>query len=242
MLTIQNLHVAVGSREILGGVSLRVRPRELHVLMGPNGSGKSTLAQVIAGNPRFTVTQGSLRFRRFDLLARSPEARARLGVFVSFQQPLAIPGVGVADFLRLAIAERNGDRVRPSQLRDRAAARFPDVGLPAATLDRELNVGFSGGEQKRMELAQLLLMGAEVAILDEVDSGLDIDGLRQVTSAIEKMRAGGTAVLFITHNPRVLVHLTPTAVHVLIAGTIAVSGGRMLGEEIAQNGYRGIAQ
>ncbi|MBI4134360.1 MAG: Fe-S cluster assembly ATPase SufC [Candidatus Terrybacteria bacterium] len=241
MLTIQNLHVAAGTREILGGVSLRIRPQELHVLMGPNGSGKSTLAQVIAGNPRFTVTQGTLRFRRFDLLRRSPEARARLGVFVSFQQPLAIPGVGVADFLRLAIAERNGDRMRPSQLRERAAARLPDVGLPLATLDRELNVGFSGGEQKRMELAQLLLMGAKVAILDEVDSGLDIDGFRQVIRTVEEVRASGTAVLFITHNPGVIAHLMPTAVHVLIAGAIAASGAKALGEKIAQQGYRDIA-
>jgi len=237
MLSIQQLSVTSDGKDILRGVSLRVRAGELHVVMGPNGSGKSTLAQTIAGSPRCSVTSGTIRLGRFDLLTRTPDERARLGLFVAFQQPFAVPGVGTTQFLRLALEQRNNESLRPSQVRQRLWMALPQVGLPAAVMDRELNVGFSGGEQKRFELAQLLTLGAHIAVLDEIDSGLDVDGLRRIAAGVEAQRKAGTGILLITHNPALLEVVEPTTISLLVDGRIAESGGIELARRIAQKGF-----
>lgn len=237
MLSLRNLTVSVADRMVLSDVSLKIRPRELHVLMGPNGSGKSSLAQTIAGNPKFGVSSGSIRLGRLDLLRRSPDERARLGLFVAFQQPLAIPGVGAAQFMRIAFEQRNGELLRPSQVRQRLWQALPQAGLPSAVMDRELNVGFSGGEQKRFELAQLLLLGAKIAVLDEMDSGLDVDGIHRIAAGVEAQRKAGTGILFITHNPVLLEVIEPNGISLLVGGRIVSSGGIELARQIAQRGF-----
>lgn len=237
-LSIRHLSVRAGGKDILREISLTVRPSELHVLMGPNGSGKTTLAQVIAGNPAFIVSSGSVRIGRTDLLRRSPEERARLGIFVAFQHPLALPGVSIPDFLRVAVFERNAQRLRPSEVREKAREILERLGLAPTLLERELNVGFSGGEQKRFELAQLFFFGARIAVLDEIDSGVDLDGMRAIAASLDALRQDGTGILFITHNPHLVRYLSPDAVHVLLRGERLVSGGSKLGEEIAEKGFR----
>lgn len=237
MLNIQHLSVVTDGKEILRDVSLRVRTSELHVVMGPNGSGKSTLAQAIAGSPRCEVTGGSIRLGRYDLLKRSADERSRLGLFVAFQQPFAVPGVGTAQFLRMALEQRNNESLRPSEVRQRLWMALPQVGLPATVMERELNVGFSGGEQKRFELAQLLLLGAKIAVLDEIDSGLDVDGLRRIAAGVEAQRKAETGILLITHNPALLEVIEPDVISLLADGRIIESGGIELSRRINQQGF-----
>lgn len=209
----------------------------MHVLMGQNGSGKSTFAQVIAGNPAYTVDKGSLTLADEDLLTLLPDARARLGLFVSFQQPLSVPGVSTTQFIRTALTERNSENLRPSKVKARLAAALPRVGLAPAVAERDVNDGFSGGEMKRFELAQLLLLGAQAAVLDEIDSGLDVDGVAAIAKTINTMRQDGMALLVITHNPAVLEPLNPDSVSIMQAGRIAATGGPELGARIAKEGY-----
>lgn len=237
MLNIRGLRASAGDTEILSGVDFAVAAGEVHVLMGQNGSGKSTLAQVIAGSPIYTVSEGSITLDGTELMTLAPDKRARLGLFVSFQQPVAIPGVPIAQFTRVALKERNNDALRPSHVRERLKEALPRVGLSVAVSERDVNAGFSGGEMKRFELAQLLLLGARVAVLDEIDSGLDVDGIKQIAEIILNQRKGGTALLVVTHNPAVLEFIQPDRISVMANGVIVASGGKEIGVQIVEQGY-----
>jgi len=228
----------IDGEQILHDVSLSVESGKLHVLMGPNGSGKSTLAQVVAGNPHYKTTEGVIELDGEDILKLSADERARQGLFVAFQQPLSIHGVSITEFMATALLERNKEKIRPKKIRERLDEALSQVGLVGSVKERDINVGFSGGESKRFEIAQVIVLGAKVAVLDEIDSGLDVDGIRQVGNALDAMRANGTATLLITHNPKVLSYISPDAVSIMQNGTIVASGGAELGEIIAGEGYK----
>jgi Fe-S cluster assembly ATP-binding protein len=241
MLEIQNLHVRVGETEIIKGLTLKVPAGQVHAVMGPNGAGKSTLSYALAGRPGYVVTAGAATLDGEDLLALEPSARAAKGVFLSFQYPLEIPGVPGLTFLRAALnaqrKARGEDEVgAPAFLRlarEKAAALKIDFDM----LKRPLNVGFSGGEKKRMEIFQMAVLSPRLLILDETDSGLDIDALRIVAEGVNAMRSPDRAMLVITHYPRLLDYIRPDRVHVLADGRIAASGGPDLAHELEREGY-----
>ena len=241
MLSIDNLHARVGDAEIIKGLSLNVPAGEVHAIMGPNGAGKSTLSYALTGRPGYEVTQGSVSLDGEDLLALDPSERAAKGVFLSFQYPLEIPGVPGLTFIRTALnaqrKARGEDEVTaPAFLklaREKAAALKIDFDM----LKRPLNVGFSGGEKKRMEIFQMAMLSPRFLILDETDSGLDIDALRIVSEGVNAMRAPDRAMLVITHYQRLLDYIRPDRVHVLAAGRIAASGGPELALELEREGY-----
>ena len=241
LLEIRNLHAAVEGHEILRGVNLDVRPGEVHAIMGPNGSGKSTLAQVIGGHPAFTVTQGSVLFEGKDLLALKPEERARAGVFVAFQYPVAIRGVTNAYFLRAAVnavrAARGQEELGPVEFMDALEDKLKVIGWDDTYLTRPVNEGFSGGEKKRNEILQMAALEPKLAILDETDSGLDIDALKTVAHAVASLRRPDSATVLVTHYYRILTHITPDVVHVLSGGRIVRSGGKELALELEEKGY-----
>ena len=240
LLELDNLHVAVAGTEILRGVSLTVGEGEIHALMGPNGSGKSTLAKTLLADPGYEVTAGTIRFRGEDVTALGPDGRAARGMFLGFQHPEAIPGVSVLNFLRQAMANRKGINdfsvleVRMSVLQ--WAAR---LGMDDRFVSRYLNEGFSGGERKKNEILQMALLEPEFAVLDETDSGLDIDALVEVSRAIQEVRSERPAlgILLITHYQRILDHLPPDQVHVLLDGRVAISGGPELVTRIEAEGF-----
>ncbi len=244
MLEIKNLHAAIDGKEILKGVNLTIRPGEVHVLMGPNGSGKSTLSNVLVGNPRYEVTEGSITFRGKDLLALAPEDRAHEGVFMSFQAPTEIPGVSMTNFLRAALnAKRKyfGQEAMPAQeflklLREKRQL----VGLDARFMNRGVNEGFSGGERKRNEIFQMAVLEPLFSILDETDSGLDVDALRTVAEGFQSLRTPESAALVITHYQRMLDYMRPDFVHVLADGRIIKDGDINLGYEIEEKGFEWI--
>ncbi|HEX4183190.1 MAG TPA: Fe-S cluster assembly ATPase SufC [Caulobacteraceae bacterium] len=246
MLSIKNLHVRVGEAEIIEGLSLEVPAGEVHAIMGPNGAGKSTLAYALAGRPGYEVTAGEASLDGEDLLAIDPNERAAKGVFLSFQYPLEIPGVPGLTFLRTALnaqrKARGEDEIgAPAFLklaREKAAALRIDFDM----LKRPLNVGFSGGEKKRMEILQMAVLSPRLLILDETDSGLDIDALRIVAEGVNAMRAPDRAMLVITHYQRLLDYIRPDRVHVLADGRIAASGGPELALELEREGYDKYAQ
>ncbi len=241
MLEIENLHVAIDGQPILKGLDLCVRRGEVHAIMGPNGSGKSTLAKVIAGHPDYTVTEGSIRYLGQDLPALEVERRAREGVFLSFQYPVEIPGVSTASFLRAAVNAVREHRGEPLLdafdflLKSREALAL--VKMEESFLKRSLNEGFSGGEKKRNEIFQMALLQPRLAVLDETDSGLDIDALRQVARGVEALRRPDRAMVVITHYQRLLDHLVPDRTHVLVDGRIVRSGGQELVGQLEQRGY-----
>ena len=241
LLVIHDLHAAADGKEILRGVNLTIHRGEVHALMGPNGSGKSTLAHVLVGRTPYRVTKGEIRYKGRDLLALSPEERAREGVFLAFQYPVEIPGVTNVAFLRTALnAIRKHRGLDPLDAMDflgllKAKARFVDI--DEALLHRDLNAGFSGGEKKRNEILQMALLDPELAILDETDSGLDIDALRIVAEGVNTLRSEAHAVLVVTHYQRLLNYLVPDVVHVLIDGRIVRSGDRTLAMELEAQGY-----
>ena len=245
MLEITNLHATVGTREILKGLTLRVKAGEVHAIMGPNGAGKSTLAYVLAGREGYEVTAGAVRFEGQDLLALEPHERAAAGLFLGFQYPVEIPGVSNLLFLRTAMNAQRKLRGEPEisgadfmkRVREEAAV----LGLDMDMLKRGVNVGFSGGEKKRNEAFQLGMLEPKFALLDETDSGLDIDALRIVSEGINRFRSPDRAVLLITHYQRLLDHVRPDVVHVLAAGRIVKSGGPELALELEAQGYEGIA-
>jgi len=243
ILQIENLHAKVGSTPILRGVDLIVRRGEVHAIMGPNGSGKSTLCNVLAGRDGYTVTAGRVLYDGEDLLAMSPELRARAGIFLAFQYPVEIPGVGNTYFLRTALnALRKHRGLEPIDAMDFLAlvkAKMRSVDMDPKLLNRSVNEGFSGGEKKRNEILQMAVLEPTLAILDETDSGLDIDALRIVADGVNALRNDRHAVLVITHYQRLLNYLVPDLVHVLAGGRIVRSGDRELASELERTGYAG---
>ena len=241
LLEIRDLHATVEGREILRGVDLTVRTGEVHAIMGPNGSGKSTLAQVLAGHPAYVVTAGSARYEGKDLLAMTPEERAREGVFLAFQYPVAIRGITNAYFLRAAVnairKHRGEEQLGPVEFMDALEEKLKVIGWDDSYLSRPVNEGFSGGEKKRNEILQLAVLEPRLAILDETDSGLDIDALKTVAQTVEKLRRPDNATVIVTHYYRILTHIQPDVVHVLSAGRIVKSGGKELALELEEKGY-----
>ncbi len=241
MLEIKDLRATVGEKEILKGISLTVNAGEVHAIMGPNGSGKSTLAQVLAGHPGYEVTGGSVEYLGKDLLEMEPEERAHAGVFLAFQYPIEIPGVSNAYFLRSAyneIRKANGkEEVDPMDFLDVMEQKLKLVEMDEAMLQRSVNTGFSGGEKKRNEILQMAVLEPTLAILDETDSGLDIDALRIVANGVNKLKRPDSATIVVTHYQRLLEYIVPDFVHVLANGRIVRSGGKELALELEAKGY-----
>lgn len=244
MLEITNLQAGIGDKPILRGIDLVVPQGEVHAIMGPNGGGKSTLSYVLSGRPGYDVTGGAATFNGADLLGMEPEERAALGVFLAFQYPVELPGVGNANFLRTALNAQRRARGEaavdaPSFLK-MARAAMKALSMPDDMLKRNVNVGFSGGEKKRNEVLQMAILKPKLAILDETDSGLDIDALRIVAEGVNSLRGPDFSALVITHYQRLLDHIVPDRVHVLSAGRIIRSGGPELALELEANGYAGV--
>lgn len=241
MLSIKNLHAKVEEKEILKGLSLQVNAGEVHAIMGPNGSGKSTLSQVLAGREDYTVTDGSVSYMGQDLLEMSIEDRARSGLFLAFQYPIEIPGVSNAYFLRAAVNAGRRHRGEPEldamDFLKRVKEEMKAVGMREEFLYRSVNEGFSGGEKKRNEVLQMSLLEPKLAILDETDSGLDIDALKVVADGVNRLRSPDRALIVITHYQRLLDYIVPDFVHVLAGGRIVRSGGRELALELEERGY-----
>jgi len=241
MLRVSNLHAGIEDNKILKGINLEVKPGEVHAIMGPNGSGKSTLSSVIAGREDYEVTQGTITFEGENLMDLAPEDRAHLGIFLSFQYPVEIPGVSVSNFIKTAINETRKARgqepmeakVMLKMMREKMALLEMDKGF----LSRSLNEGFSGGEKKRNEIFQMAMLEPKLAILDETDSGLDIDALRIVANGVNKLRSKDNAVVVITHYQRLLNYIEPDFVHVLWNGQIVRSGDAKLAHELEEKGY-----
>jgi Fe-S cluster assembly ATP-binding protein len=240
-LEIRDLHVAVGAdddaTEILKGVDLTVRSGETHAIMGPNGSGKSTLAYSIAGHPKYTVTSGSVTLDGQDVLSMPVDERARAGLFLAMQYPVEVPGVSVSNFLRTAATAVRGEAPKLRTWVREVNTAMDELGIERAFAERSVNEGFSGGEKKRHEILQLELLKPKIAILDETDSGLDVDALRVVSEGVNKVRATGIGTLLITHYTRILRYITPDQVHVFFDGRIAESGGAELAEKLEAEGY-----
>ena len=237
---IEGLHVSVEGKEILKGVDLAVKRGEVHALMGPNGSGKSTLANAIMGHPRYKVTQGRVLFKGEDILGLTPDKRARKGLFLAFQYPLGIPGVVMGNFLRAALKARRGEDVSVRDFRKVLDETLDMLKIDPSFVRRYVNDGFSGGEKKRAEVLQLALLKPEMAILDETDSGLDIDALKIVAEGIEALRGPERGMLLITHYQRILNYVRPNVVHVLYDGRIVKTGGPELAQELEKQGYEWI--
>ena len=244
MLEIRGLHANAGDTPILHGVDLTIEPGEVHAIMGPNGSGKSTLAGALAGRPSVLVTQGEVLFDGKDLLSLEPEIRARKGVFVAFQYPVEIPGVNTNYFLKASLNAIRVHRGEPEldamDFLTMCREKMKQVEMPEDLMGREINHGFSGGEKKRNEVLQMLLLEPRLCILDETDSGLDIDALRIVAQGVNALRAPERSMLIITHYQRLLDHIVPDYVHVLSDGKIIRSGGKDLALELEESGYKGI--
>ena len=241
MLEINDLHAGIGDRKILKGISLNVKAGEIHAVMGPNGSGKSTLAQVLAGNPSYEVTRGTVSYAGQNLLEMDPEVRAQNGIFLAFQYPVEIPGVSNAYFLRSAYNEirkaKGQEEVDPLEFLDLVEEKLKLVDMDESMLSRSVNQGFSGGEKKRNEIFQMAVLSPRLAILDETDSGLDIDALRIVAEGVNKLRSPENATIVVTHYQRLLNYIVPDYVHVLANGRIVKSGGKELALELEEKGY-----
>ncbi|MFA0964612.1 Fe-S cluster assembly ATPase SufC [Roseivirga sp. BDSF3-8] len=241
MLSIKNLHASVDGKAILKGINLEVKPGEVHAIMGPNGSGKSTLASVLAGREDYKVEQGSVQFLDKDLLDMGPEERAREGLFLAFQYPVEIPGVSTTNFLKTAVnqvrAHRGLDPMDAVSFLQTMKEKMKLVEIDQALLSRSLNEGFSGGEKKRNEIFQMAMLEPKLAILDETDSGLDIDALRIVSNGVNKLKGKDNATVVVTHYQRLLDYIVPDYVHVLYNGRIVKSGSKELAMELEEKGY-----
>ena len=241
MLEIKNLYAGIDGNEILKGINLTVRKGEIHAIMGPNGSGKSTLAKVLAGHPAYEVTQGEVLYEGKNLLEMPPDERARAGIFMAFQYPIEVPGVSNAQFLRLAYNEKRKhlgeEELDPLEFKDLLKERAKLVEMDASFMTRSVNEGFSGGEKKRNEILQMAVLEPKLAVLDETDSGLDIDALRIVAGGVNQLHSPENAVILVTHYQRLLDYIVPQFVHVLANGRIAKEGGKELALELEQKGY-----
>jgi Fe-S cluster assembly ATP-binding protein len=243
LLQIEDLHVEVEGREILKGLNLSIDKGDIHALMGPNGSGKSTLAYVLTGRPGYEVTQGKVLYKGEDVLELAPDERAQRGIFLAFQYPTEVPGVSVVNFLRTAYNAIHPDEPKSAMaFRMYLQEKIDLLEIPSELVDRYVNQGFSGGEKKRNEILQMAVLRPELAIMDETDSGLDIDALKHVSAGVNKLAGPDVGILLITHYQRLLNYIRPTTVHVLIAGRVLKSGGFELAEELEAEGYAGIAK
>ena len=244
MLTIRNLHASIAGKEILKGINLHIGAGETHALMGPNGAGKSTLSAVLTGNPAYTVTEGEVIFRGKDLLSMSPEVRAREGLFLSFQYPVEIPGVSMTNFMRAAVNAKREHQGLPAlsagEFLKLMRAKRALVELDNKLAGRSVNEGFSGGEKKRNEIFQMAMLEPCLSILDETDSGLDIDALRIVAEGVNKLHTPENATIVITHYQRLLDYIVPDYVHILADGQIVRTGGKELALELEEKGYAGL--
>ena len=241
MLEIINLHAAVEGVEILKGINLTINKGEVHAIMGPNGSGKSTLAKVLAGHPAYEVTQGEILFEGNNLFDLAPDERARAGIFLAFQYPVEVPGVSNAQFLRLAYNEKmkhnGGEELDPLEFQDLLTERAKIVEMDKKFFNRSVNEGFSGGEKKRNEILQMAVLEPKLALLDETDSGLDIDALRIVSEGVNKLKSPDNAIVLVTHYQRLLNYIVPDFVHVLAGGRMVKEGGKELALELEEKGY-----
>lgn len=246
MLEITDLHAEVSGIEILKGLNLRIDAGEVHAIMGPNGSGKSTLANVIAGNPSFRVTGGTIEFEGEDLAMMPPEERARRGVFLSFQHPVEIPGLRMDHFIRAGynavMKSRDQDTLDPLKFDRLIRAKAKVVEMDATLTKRAVNEGFSGGEKKRNEILQMAVLEPKLRILDEIDSGLDVDALRSVSESVKGLMSPDKATLIVTHYERLLTYIVPNQIHILMDGRIVASGGKELAREIEAKGYDWLAE
>ena len=244
MLTIRNLHASIAGKEILKGINLHIGAGETHAIMGPNGAGKSTLSAVLTGNPAYTVTEGEVIFRGKDLLSMSPEVRAREGLFLSFQYPVEIPGVSMTNFMRAAVNAKREHQGLPAlsagEFLKLMRAKRALVELDNKLAGRSVNEGFSGGEKKRNEIFQMAMLEPCLSILDETDSGLDIDALRIVAEGVNKLHTPENATIVITHYQRLLDYIVPDYVHILADGQIVRTGGKELALELEEKGYAGL--
>ena len=239
-LEVQNLHVRTEDREILHGVDLVVKKGETHALMGPNGSGKSTLANVLMGRPGYTLTGGRVLFKGEDIAKLTADQRAQRGLFLAMQYPVEIPGVSVVNFLRTAYKSVKGEEINALEFRKHMKEKMKLLGVEDEMVQRYVNQGFSGGEKKKNEILQLAVLEPEIAVLDETDSGLDIDSLKSVASGVAQLIGPHLGVLLITHYQRILNYITPDFVHVMIDGRIVKSGGKELAHELEEKGYEGV--
>ncbi len=241
MLEIRDLHAGIDGKEILKGINLSVKKGEIHAIMGPNGSGKSTLAKVLAGHPDYEVTKGEVLYEGRNLLEMAPDERARAGVFMAFQYPIEVPGVSNAQFLRLAYNEKrkylDEEELDPLEFKDLLRERAKVVAMDASFMSRSVNEGFSGGEKKRNEILQMAVLEPKLSILDETDSGLDIDALRVVAEGVNHLHTQDDAMILVTHYQRLLNYIVPDYVHVLAHGRIAREGGKDLALELEEKGY-----
>ena len=240
VLEIKNLHVSIEDQEILKGLNLTVKQGEIHALLGPNGAGKSTLGYAITGHPKYEITGGEVLLNGEDLLEMEPDERARKGLFLAFQYPTSIPGVTVANFLRMAINSRRSEeegKISPVEFRRLLMDKMNQLNIDKSFAGRYLNEGFSGGEKKRAEILQMAVLEPKIAILDETDSGLDIDALRIVSDGVKQLLGPQMGLLVITHYQRFLNYIRPDYVHVLLDGSIVASGGPELAEQVDEKGY-----
>ena len=241
LLEVKNLHVAIDGKNILKGLNLQVNKGEVHAIMGPNGSGKSTLAKVLAGHPSYEVTKGEIIYNGKDLLELDPDERAREGVFMAFQYPVEVPGVSNSQFLRLAYNEKmkhiGEEELDPLEFNDLLKEKAKIVDMSSDFFKRSVNVGFSGGEKKRNEILQMAVLDPKLALLDETDSGLDIDALRIVAEGVNKLKSADNGIILVTHYQRLLNYIVPDFVHVLAGGKIVKEGGKELALELEEKGY-----
>jgi Fe-S cluster assembly ATP-binding protein len=242
MLKIENLHVEIDGNEIVKGLDLEVGRGEIHAIMGPNGSGKSTLANVLMGHPRYEVTEGSITFQGEDVFELEPDERAKLGMFLAFQYPSEVPGVSVANFLRTAVNSVREEDLNPMEMYRLLQEKMSIMQMDPKFAERYLNEGFSGGEKKRNEILQMLMLDPKLAIMDETDSGLDIDALQVVAKGVNEMKGPEFSAVIITHYQRILRYIEPDRVHVMLDGRLVTSGGKELADDLEEKGYDWVRQ
>ena len=239
-LKLKNLHISAADKPIVHGLDLEIKPGEVHAIMGPNGSGKSTLANTLMGHPKYKITNGTVKLNKLDITNLTPDKRAKAGLFLSMQYPPEIPGVSISSFLRLSAGALRGKTENPITFHKELTERMKELHIDPAFASRHINLGFSGGERKRLEILQLLILNPTYAILDETDSGLDVDALKIVAQGINRFKFPEHGILLITHYNRILEYVVPDFVHIMVAGKIVKSGRKNLAKEIEKNGYQSL--